>query len=159
MQSREHSQERGCAKGTKSTAKSLGCVLAPIRHPEPAAAGEGSLFDLSPSAEVAQRRDESGCATEEHWRDRLCHDNCADTGCATLATLTIGRCAKMTIRERALRFAHTDAASPPDSSRHSRRGFYVSGRSLVGHDSASEPRASHVHAAKILDRRSGKTSR
>ena len=85
--------------------------------------------------------------------------NCAGTRCGMCPTLRIQRCAKMTIRERASRFAHTDAAFLPDSSRHSRRALHDSDWPLMGRHIACESCANDVHAAKTLDRSSGKTSR
>jgi len=88
---------------------------------------------------------------EEHRQEWLCHDNCADTRCGTRASLTIRRCAKMTIRECELRFAHTDAAFPRTSSRHSRRAVHDCAWALFERRAARKLRAGAVRTAKILE--------
>ena len=81
----------------------------------------------------------------------FCHDYCTGTACWTPATSRIRGCAKMTIRERASPFAHTDAASPRTSSRHSRRASLVPARPLFGPHTARELCANDADAAKILE--------
>jgi hypothetical protein len=81
----------------------------------------------------------------------FCHDNCTGTACWTPATSRIRGCAKMTIRERASRFAYTDAAFPRTSSHPSRCGLYNSPRLFFGGCTTSDSRASGVHAAEIVE--------
>jgi hypothetical protein len=63
----------------------------------------------------------------------------------------IRRCAKMTIRECDLRFAHTDAAFPRTSSRNSRCASHDSVRSVVELRTAYEFCAADAHTAEALE--------
>src|SRR5580658_4558798 len=109
---------------------------------------EAFVLDLShsyPAGVICGRRE------KERSQESLCHDNYAGTRHGMRATLTIRRCAKMTIREWDSRFAHTDAAFPRNSSRRSRRSSHDSGWPLFGHHAACELCTGAVDAPEIME--------